>query len=492
MSIPESAVVSVTLSASQQATSQNGFGLTCLFGESTFLPVAQRFDTFSGIDDVGTVYPTDSPEYLAASVYFAADADGNSAAELMIARMFTTAVAAELIGAPVQTTLAQFNAVAAGALTMTIDGALVNASAIDLSAAANMPAVAAAIQAALVALKPAVTVTWNAATLQFTVQSGTTGVLSTLTFSVAPPAGTDLGPLMGITQTAGAVLAQGQAAETLAQSLENVFSLSPTFYEFALAYGPSDADIETAAAFALANSLVYGYMTVAPGCALATVTNDIGSVLKASTNKRVIGFYDQLAQNPYGIMSVLAKGAQVDFTGTDTDEILMFQQLPGVSVSPISTGQKKILDGKNLNYYISVGGNPMFATGVMADGTYFDTVQGLDWLSSVLQGAVFGGLYTGKKFPQTDKGMANLMHLMQAPANQAVANGFLAPGVWNGPSIGQISTGDTLNAGFYIFAASVDTQTQAVRNTRVGPPIQFIGKGAGALQGINIIINFEE
>jgi hypothetical protein len=66
---------------------------------------------------------------------------------------------------------------------------------------------------------------------------------------------------------------------------------------------------------------------------------------------------------------------------------------------------------------------------------------------------------------------------------------MLAPGVWNGPTVGKISTGDTLSAGFYVYAPPVSTQSQADREARKAPVIQIACKFAGAVHFANVIVN---
>lgn len=482
--ILENEIVTVTVSAEQQAASSTGQSLTCLFGASTVLPSGERFGLYTNLAAVGATFPQNSPEYLAAQVFF-----GQQAGMLMIARMFAAAVPAEIIGAVTGKQLADFHTINNGSLSISIDGVAENIVGIDLTGAASLAGVAAAIQTAIDATKAGVTVSYSGT--QFILRSGTTGVTSTLAVATAAPAGTDLAPLLGFRAQDQPILTQGQAAETVAQSLAAVYALNP-FYFLSLVYSPVDADIEAAATWALAQGCVLGYTTSAPGCPVAATNTDIGSVLKTSTNNRVIGAFDLAGNNPFLIVSALARRSMIDYTGTDTDEILMFKQLPGCSVSNINTTQRKALDGKNLNYYLNVGSNPMFATGVMADGSWIDQVQGLDWLSSALRDVLFQGFYGSKKIDQDDRGMARLAHLMTTPLEQGVSCGLLAPGVWNGNSLGQIKTGQRLTTGYYIYWTSVDNQTQVQRNTRIAPSFQILAKGGGAFQGANILLNFEQ
>ncbi|GAB7197659.1 hypothetical protein OS11_39360 [Dickeya oryzae] len=65
--------------------------------------------------------------------------------------------------------------------------------------------------------------------------------------------------------------------------------------------------------------------------------------------------------------------------------------------------------------------------------------------------------------------------------DKAVNNGLFAPGKWTGDPLGQISTGDYLTKGYYIYADTVDNQLQTDREARKGVPIQVIGKLAGAV-----------
>lgn len=492
MSIPESTIVSVSLSIEQQATSEQGFGLTCIFGKSAILPLALRYGLYPDLDSVGQVFTTDTPEYQAAETYFAVNATNTVPSQVMIARMFDAAVAAELLGSSaITSTIDQFAAIANGAISITVDGTALNVAAIDLSEVTTMAGVAASVQLALTTAKAGTTCTWNGA--QFTIHSPTTGVTSHLTFPIGAPAGTDLAPLMKLRQVDGALLSQGQAAETVTQSLQNVKNLFGDWYMFALCYSPSAQDVQDAAAFALAQSLICGNSTPDPNVWLQSSTTDIASVLKAATNRRVITIADKQAQNPFAILGLFAQASQIDFNGIDTTETMMFKQLPGVSISNFSLTELTVLRSKNCNYYISVGGNPMFAQGQMADGSWFDQVQGLDWFAAAVQNAAFGTFYRNPKVAQTDRGVATLVHDIQSPCDQAVTNGLIAPGVWNGAPIGTVlKTGQTLNKGYMIISGSVDDQPQNVRETRIAPPITIVAKGAGALQGANIILRFEQ
>ncbi len=131
--------------------------------------------------------------------------------------------------------------------------------------------------------------------------------------------------------------------------------------------------------------------------------------------------------------------------------------------------------------------------GVMASGQFFDVIHDTDWLQNAVQTAVYNVLYTATtKVPQTDAGMNLITGAIASVMQQAVNNGVVAPGTWNGPAFGQIATGSFLKTGYYIYASSIATQSQADRSARIAPPIQVAVKLAGAIQTVDIMISVNQ
>lgn len=81
------------------------------------------------------------------------------------------------------------------------------------------------------------------------------------------------------------------------------------------------------------------------------------------------------------------------------------------------------------------------------------------------------------------------MTTIESRLEQAVTNGLVAPGVWNGDSFGALQSGDTLTKGYYVYAPPVATQSQADREARNSTVIQVAIKLAGAVHATDIIIN---
>nr|WP_233242709.1 DUF3383 family protein [Xylella fastidiosa] len=94
------------------------------------------------------------------------------------------------------------------------------------------------------------------------------------------------------------------------------------------------------------------------------------------------------------------------------------------------------------------------------------------------------GAADGCRHPPADRGL-------QKVCQEGVRNGAFAPGLWNGEAFGALATGDYLEAGFYVWADSVDTLSTSDRQARRAPPLQIAVKLAGAIHAVDVIINFD-
>ncbi|MGQ5288452.1 DUF3383 family protein [Pectobacterium actinidiae] len=68
--LPLSNVVNVDVIMSPTAATGRNFGSLLILGTSTVIPVTERLRLYSGIEDIGDDFGTDSPEYAAATVFF--------------------------------------------------------------------------------------------------------------------------------------------------------------------------------------------------------------------------------------------------------------------------------------------------------------------------------------------------------------------------------------------------------------------------------------
>jgi hypothetical protein len=376
-----------------------------------------------------------------------------------------------------------------------MDGEAVALAGLSFAACANLSAVAAIIQTALDATHAGATCIWNGT--QFIIRSGTTGTTSSVGYSTAAAAGTDLGTIMGLTKASGAVSTAGAAAEAIADTLTAMKGLSQAWFYFMFTDEVVFADIVNAYTWGQANGAMFGN-TITTGVAFLT---DITQNPAAAADEAGIDFacfqYDPNA--PYAIASFFGRCVTVDYDEPNSTICLKFKQEPGMTPLSLTTTQQAQLEANNINYNAYFGDdNAMIAEGVVANGRFVDEVVGLAWLQWAIQSDVFAYEYAATtKVPQTDKGVARIRQVITKRMDGAVSNGLLAPGTWNGEEIDGtdgtaiVTEGDFLKNGYIVYAAPVSTQSQTKRAARIYDLFTVVAKGAGAIQDVGIALTFE-
>jgi len=221
----------------------------------------------------------------------------------------------------------------------------------------------------------------------------------------------------------------------------------------------------------------------------STDTTNIGYKLKAGSFGRT--FWQYSSTSKYAAISAFGRAFTVNFTGSNTTISLKFKQEPGVTYETLTSPQAAAIDAFNGNVYVYYANDTaILQQGVMANGDFFDERHGLDWLQNYVQTNYFNLLYTSlTKIPQTDAGGTRLLANVEQSMDQAVTNGLIAPGVWNGGPIGELSSGDTLTKGYYAYITPMAQQAQADREKRKAPLIQVACKLAGAIHYGDVQIN---
>ncbi|MDS7768381.1 DUF3383 family protein [Klebsiella michiganensis] len=286
--------------------------------------------------------------------------------------------------------------------------------------------------------------------------------------------------------------AEEGGVETLLQAVNACLQYT-NWYGLAIADSADlvEADVISVAAAIEASSLsrILAVTTADVNVLVAGNTDNIGYKLKAAGYGRT--FWQYSSSSKYAAISAFGRAFTVNFTGNNTTITLKFKTEPGVTYETLTTTQAAAIDSINGNVYVYYANDTaIIQQGVMANGDFFDERHGLDWLQNYVQTNLYNLLYTSAtKIPQTDAGVTRLMTNVEASLDQAVNNGLVAPGVWNGGPIGQIESGDTLTKGYYVYADSVDNQAQSDREARKSPVIQAALKLAGAIHYGDVQIN---
>lgn len=297
--------------------------------------------------------------------------------------------------------------------------------------------------------------------------------------------------LKGLTGQASAPVA-GIDPETLVDAIAALINVSGDWYSANIAEeGVSIAEILAAAQLVEAQQKkrVMGVTIVDTTVLDDTITNDLGSQLSDLELRRTYSQYS--SSSAQAISSFFGRAATVNFQASQTVLTMKFKQEPGVGSELLTENQAQTLRDKHVNVFVAYDNETsIIQEGVVANGAFFDEVQGLDWLENDIQTAVYNLLYTSTtKVPQTDEGMNLICTTIEDRLIQSVVNGLVAPGKWNAAGFGQLRQGDMLDKGYYIYAPPIATQSQANREARKSVPIQVAVKLAGAVHFVDVIIN---
>ena len=485
-----SRLVSVQTIFSPVAAGRRGFGTLLILGDSTVIGSAERVRKYATLESVATDFGVTAPEYYGAALYFG---QSPRPAQLMIGRWFQAAASAELVGGVLtaaEQALANWTAITAGELDITIDGTDINLTSLDFSAVTNLNGVATVISTALNLALAGTSCEWTGS--EFKIYGAANGSTGTITYAT-DTALSQLATQMALTSTTAAAVNNGVDAETPVEAAAVLANLSADWYglTFCASATITDAEHIAVAGFieGAGKARRYGVTITNTNVLAATVDTDLASLFKAANYRRTAALY--CSSNPYAICSMFARAFAVNFSGNRTTITLMYKQLPGVVYEQLTETQAQTLEDKNCNVFVLYDNDTaILEYGVNCDGTYFDEVHGADWLADAIQVAIYNLLYQSQtKIPQTDEGTAQLINAAQRVLDQAVQNGFAAPGIWNADGFGTLQRGDRLDSGYYVYMPSVDDQDQSEREERKAPVMQIAVKLAGAIHTADVIIS---
>ncbi|WP_047236646.1 DUF3383 domain-containing protein [Chromobacterium subtsugae] len=481
-------VVNVQIVMSPIAAAVRNFGAMLIVGSSPVIDTTERIRSYSGLTGVAGDYSMTSPEYQAAALYFGQTPQPSL---LYLGRWAQTATSGILHGAALSAAsqaLVNFTAVAAGGMSVSVDGKVQALAGINLNGATNLNGVAALITAALTGA----VCTWNPSFSRFDITSASSGTKSVVLFASAPAAGTDISALLGLNAGQGGTQVAGVAAESLASAVATLAQNSGWYGLSVAAAGVQPSDHLAVSAFieGASPSRVYGITSQDPACMDPTQTSDIASQMQALGYNRTCVQYS--SSSAYAVCSLMGRAFTVDFTANRSTITLKFKGEPGVAAESLNETQAATLKAKNCNVLAPYNNNTVIIQeGVMSGGWFFDERQGLDWLQNATQTAAWNVLYGSQtKIPQTDEGVNQIVAGIEHDAMEpAINNGLFAPGLWTGPAIGALQPNQALTKGYYIYAPPVASQSAADRAARKAPTLQIAGKLAGAIHSINVIIN---
>ena len=385
---------------------------------------------FSSIDEVGEYFGTTSNEYHFSEIYFGGfDNSQVKPATLYFYRLNATATAGWLRGVSidVKTALTSIQAITAGDLTIKIDGTDVALTGLDFSATTSYSDVASVLTTAL---SGAGTVSFSSQFNAFTVTSSTTGATST----VAQAESSTTADLLGLSDD-GVVSSDGQGANTVTDSMNNLTATFQNFVTFTTLAEPSDDDSLLLAQWATtrANTGVL-YLYVCWDSAVGNLDPNNTTIIAEQLKEANVGA-TCVAYPDYKMASfIMGVTASIAWDQANSTITYAFKHLSGLGASVQSTSDANALDGHKVNYI----GN--FATrndnfilsyngSMLGEWDWIDTYINAVWLCNALQVQLMAMFETANRIPYTEAGYSLIRANCKDIIERALNNGVIDVGV---------------------------------------------------------------
>lgn len=479
MSIPISNLIQVSIAVAPNAVATDGFG-PLLFMSKEFVPTVDVYPVrqYTSLKAVLDDFPTGEIS-RAATDYYSQKPTPKTFLVGAITNDTITPATSGTLTASTAAVLATIKAETAAVLTVDVNGVSKSTAAMDFSGAADLPACATILNSALSAANIAVTASQTSGKFKLeTTATGASAVVDNATGKAAE--------ILKLDAASAPTAIHGENEKSIANDLSLILNTPYNFFFVGLDRmyrGQTTVDNQmTVAKWAEGNGKVFGWADNDPNILIAGAANSFRRA-KAQNLQRTICVFDASVNgNEYPEISIMGRAATVNFNVANSALILAYKKGPGITTADLGSNQLAALEQVNGNAFIDVGGNVMFWNGKMADGTWFDTVQGVSWLTNKIQVNVFNLFYQSTtKIPWTETGVAMVNQQVTLALELAVTNGLIAPGYDN--------EGNFYPDGYKVISTDL-ALLQSQKGARIWEGTSFIAIGAGALQGAVISGSF--
>lgn len=498
MSIPAKKLVNVipgVVGVSGAALALSGLILTA----NAAVPIGGVMQ-FSTAAAVSSFFGPSSTESSIAAVYFAGfDNSTAKPANLLFWQYPTAPVAGYMRGGSVASmTLAQLQAIAAGTMSITVDGVLKTSSSINLATATSFSDAAAKITTAF-ATGP--TVTYDTQRAAFVATSATTGATSTVSFATGA-----IATSLNMTQATGAVTSVGAAASTPAAAMTAVTANARNWAAFMTTFEPNLADKLAFATWAhqQGSRFVYACWDTDPNAAVQGNTTSFGyqadialaldGIIPLTADASVAAALGVTMQSIVQPLAAFTLGymASLDFARTNGRTTFAYRSQGGLvaGVTDPTVADTLIANGYNFygNYATSQQSYTFIQPGqVSGRFAYLDSFANEVWMNANFQQTLMSFMSSSGSIPYNTVGYSAIETVLQGPINSALNFGAIRAGVTlSGSQVVSVNAtaGQTIDSvlsarGWYL---SIKDPGATVRAQRGSPQITLFYCDGGSIQ----------
>lgn len=285
------------------------------------------------------------------------------------------------------------------------------------------------------------------------------------------------------------------AAQSIVELIAALDDKQPNYYGFYNTATVTDQEIEDTHDRLLASNRFHIYVMTALADYLLDFNQSNPLYRIAQKNSQIMLVQLNKLGDKHAAVQAMVQISSTNWEGVNTAQTLKFKSLNSVqSDEGITTTLANKADRLGINYYTDYDGTTFLAEGrtVGVELFFADSTVGRHAYATRLQAAGATRLIQQPKIPQTDEGQITLESALVPVHEQFVRNGFLGRGLtWNGVGFGELSTGQILENGWYMYSDSYALQSQSDREARKAMPIQIAAKEAGAIHSADILVYME-
>ena len=321
-----SRLIPVTVSLTARAASNRGFGTLLLIGNSDVLTAAERYRTYTSINDVAADFGTDAEEYKAALLYFSQDPAPDT---LMIARWFDAPTPAVLRGAILTTAeqrIDRWNTISDGAFKYRINDTDYTVDGLDFTGETNLNGVASKINEAI---STNAIIDFDGE--RFTIKTNTTGADVTIGYLSSPADAVNIASILGLNQgqavqVNGADSTSGSLTGGITLDVDSIKAIKDGNFKIAID-GAASTELKELD-FTAINTAQDIATVISAKLTTATVTVDKGKLKitsKTTGATSTVGYGEDIALNQVDLSAMLKMSADTGLPpsdGADAESLL--------------------------------------------------------------------------------------------------------------------------------------------------------------------------
>lgn len=284
--------------------------------------------------------------------------------------------------------------------------------------------------------------------------------------------------------------------DTLLQAVEACALVNQNWYGF-MCIGAADSDHEALALYSTDNWLNSFYFLSSSDAGIpANTTGNLASTLK-SLKDYCVGMYNTTQgglylDNVYAAAALLGVYCGLNTGLAGSYFTLAHKSLVGIEPEPLTQTQYSAILSNNFNVCADFGAfDGLVEPGITSSGLYFDQLLFRATLVNLIQTNIMDLLISVPVVPQTDAGEHQLIAQVENACSTMAGVGYIAPGTYTGAPLLSLVTGQALPLGYIVQAPSYATLSPSAIAARQAAPIYATILEAGGVNTVTVQLNVQ-